>query len=397
MAEIETARMLAEARALAFPRASGSPGNLHARTLVARLLREAGLGVVEEPFTYDLRPALGVLRAVLVVAALLVGGAGLIGTRAPVPALALLVLGTAVGGALIAWAPGVERLYAAPGPTQTWNVVGRRPCARPRMTLILLAHYDSKSQNLSLPLRMGATIGALLGTAATGVLLLLGPSVWVAVTGGIAAVALLCLATLSSGNASPGGVDNAGSVALLCELARRLPASLPDDVELVFLSPSAEEDHMIGAMRFLDAHADSWRARPVWALNFDGAGAPGRPVMISSYGLGHAFAPELARLARESARRLGLRPRSIWLPPAIGVDAIPFHHRGVPCLTLSSGSLGRATLAVHSSRDVAANLDGAALEAVARWGLDLARSLALDQESQCSSTRIETLRRGFAK
>ncbi len=404
MVEIDTRRMLADAQALAFPRASGTPGNRRAKDLVARTLREARLDVVEEPFSYDLRPALRALRTVLLVAALLVGGAGVIGARAPTAALVLLVLGALVGGALVAWAPGVERIYAAGGPTETWNVVGRRRSARPRATLVLLAHYDSKSQNLSLPLRMGATIGALLGTAVTGVVLVLGvlgspvggPALS-AVTGGVAALALVGLSALSSGNASPGGVDNAGSVAVLCELARRLPALVPDDVDLVFLSPSAEEDHMIGAMRFLDAHGDELRARSTWALNFDGAGAPGRPVMISSYGLGHAFAPELTRAARESARRLGLRPRSIWLPPAIGVDAIPFHHRGVPCLTLSSGSLGRATLSVHSARDVAAHLDGPALETVARWGLDVARSIAVGQESQCSSTRIEILRRGFVK
>ena len=32
---------------------------------------------------------------------------------------------------------------------------------------------------------------------------------------------------------------------------------------------------------------------------------------------------------------------------------IPFAHRGVECLTFASGSLGRATMAIHSSGDVA--------------------------------------------
>ena len=58
----------------------------------------------------------------------------------------------------------------------------------------------------------------------------------------------------------------------------------------------------------------------------------------------------------------------------MGVDAIPFHHRGVGCLTFSSGSLGRATLAVHSAGDVADHLDRETLVRVTR----LARAVALD-------------------
>jgi hypothetical protein len=375
--EIDVARVLADARELAFPRASGTPGNRRACRLVADKLREAGLDVAEEEFSYDLRPALRALRAALLVAAAFVGSAGMLAPRSPGWALALLGAGVLVGGVLLIWAPGVERIYAAPGPTVTWNVVGRRPSTSPRSAFVVLAHYDSKSQNLSLPLRMGATVLAILGTVATGLLaalaLALAPMepAWLpAVTGGAAAVALLTLSTLSSGNRSPGGVDNAGSVAILLELARKLPAVVPASVELVFLSPGAEEDHMVGAMRFLDAHRTELGLE-VRALNLDGAGAPGRPVILASYGVWHRFAPAIERTARESARRLGLRPRSIWLPPAIGVDAIPFHHRGVPCLTLASGSLGRATLAVHSARDVADHLDETALTRVARWAADV--------------------------
>ncbi len=383
MSAPDVSRMLADARELAFPRASGTPANRRACALVAHKLRAAGLDVREEEFSYDLRRALRAIRIVLLTAAVLVLAAGLVALRDPTVALALLGAGTLVGGILLVWAPGAERLYAAPGPTVTWNVVGRRRSARPRATLVLLAHYDSKSQNLSLPFRMALTLGAITGTAATAGLLALavaglplGPPGAPAWTAGMATLALGLLSTLSSGNRSPGGVDNAGSVAILCELARLLPSRVPDDIELVFLAPGAEEDHMIGAMRFLDAHRAELAERPTLALNFDGAGAPGRPVLLESYGVWHAFAPAIARIARASARKLELRARRVWIPPAMGVDAIPFHHRGLACLTLSSGSLGRATLAVHSAGDVAEHLDPAALEAVARWGLDVALELA---------------------
>ena len=51
--------------------------------------------------------------------------------------------------------------------------------------------------------------------------------------------------------------------------------------------------------------------------------------------------------------------------PGMGIDAIPFAHRCVPCLTLASGSLGRATMSVHSANDRAEHLDPDSLAEIA--------------------------------
>jgi Zn-dependent M28 family amino/carboxypeptidase len=64
--------------------------------------------------------------------------------------------------------------------------------------------------------------------------------------------------------------------------------------------------------------------------------------------------------------------------PGMGIDAIPFAHRGVPCLTLSSGSLGRATMSVHSANDHAENLDPDTLAEIA----DLAYETIMDLARQ---------------
>ncbi len=63
------------------------------------------------------------------------------------------------------------------------------------------------------------------------------------------------------------------------------------------------------------------------------------------------------------------------LPPAMGVDAIPFAHRGIESLTLASGSLCPAVLAVHSRRDRGENLEPQALEDVARLARAMVRLL----------------------
>ena len=150
------------------------------------------------------------------------------------------------------------------------------------MTLMLMAHHDSKSQSLSFPFRMGLTITTIAGAfllASLALIAILSGSLpvptWLApFAGGATAVAALVLSTMTNGNHSPGGVDNAGSVAIVLAVARRLIGELADDIELVVLSTGAEEDHMIGAMRWLDAHVEELQRTPTVAFNFDGAGSP---------------------------------------------------------------------------------------------------------------------------
>jgi len=372
-------RLKRQATELAFPRAAGSPGNDRARAIVRRRFEQAGLQVEEQPFSYDLEIAFRVIRWTLRACAVAVGTAGFLAASRPAIAAATLAAGILGGVALVGWAPGAERLYDAGGPTKTANVVARRAAAAARRkTLILLAHYDSKSQNLTFPWRMGSTIVAMFGVTGLAVSLALGSGAASLASGGLAAIALAALSTLRNENRSPGGTDNAGSVAILLELARTLPGAVPEDVELILLSPSAEEDHMVGAMRWLAEKLDAERdgEAEVVAINIDGAGIPGRAVAMQWFGFGRRFGPGIIRKAREASAVLAIPLRRIWLPPAVGVDAIPFVHRGIECVTFASGSLGRATLAVHSAGDVAENLCADSLERVYRLVHETARRLA---------------------
>jgi len=389
-AELDGRRILSDATELAFPRYPGTEGDRRAIALVAAKLRAAGLDVVEESFSYDIRVAVRALRVALIASGILAATAGIVAAGSAAVALVLLTIGVLVGGTLLGWAPGAERLYSLPGPIETKNVVGYRHARQPRLRLVLMAHHDSKSQNLTFPWRMGMTLTAILCGLGLGGLLvagtltggLAGPAALAPLLGGSTALALFALSTLSSGNESPGGVDNAGSVAIVLALARSLPARVAQEVELVFLSTGAEEDHMVGAMRWLEAHADELAACPTYAINFDGAGAAGRTVLIERYGFGHLFSATLSRVARNAAGKLGERYRWIVMPPAMGIDAIPFAHRGVECLTLSSGRLDRAAIAVHSSGDVAQHLDAGTLGRIAGLAQEIVLELAAPLEKQ---------------
>jgi len=369
---IDGKRIFDEAAELAFPRYPGSEGDARAIAWLEEQVQAIGLETSLQWFSYDLGPAQRALRAVLVVSALFVAAAGIVTTRSPLAGLSLLVVAVLPGAIFIAWSPWLERLYRREGGTRTANVMGRRGVVEPRMTLILMAHHDSKSQSLSFPFRMGLTMVAITGALGLALLAVFaifsgglpGPSWLAPVAGGATAVAALALSTMRSGNRSPGGVDNAGSVAIVLAVARRLIDKLEDQVELVVLSTGAEEDHMVGAMRWLDVHAGSI-VLPVFCLNFDGAGAPGRAVLIERFGFGRLFSSEMSAAARRAADRLRIKPRGILMLPGIGIDAIPFAHREIPCLTLSSGSLSRATMSVHSANDRAEHLNAATLKEIA--------------------------------
>jgi hypothetical protein len=374
-------RILEDATALSFPRYPGTDGDSAAITWVEERCRQIGLETTLEWFTYDIGPAQRALQMVMVAGALFVVAAGFLTPRSPIAGLGLLVTAMIPSIVFLAWSPWLERLYRREGATCTANVIGRRGVVDPRMTLMLMAHHDSKSQSLSFPFRMGFTLVAILGALALAIVTIAatmsgslpGPH-WIApAAGGATALAALVLSTMRSGNRSPGGVDNAGSVAIILTAARRLIEELADDIELVVLSTGAEEDHMVGAMRWLDVHADSL-ALPAFCLNLDGAGAPGRAVLIERYGFGRLFSAEMSAAARRAADRLDLNPRGIVMVPGMGIDSIPFAHRGIPCLTLASGSLGRATMSVHSANDHAEHLDPDTLAEIA----DLAYETMMD-------------------
>ena len=372
-----------EAAELAFPRYPGSEGDARTIGWLQERVHAIGLESSLQWFSYDLRPAQRALRLVLVVSAGLVAAAGFLTSISPLAGLALVAAAVIPGVVFLAWSPWLEKLYRREGRTRTANVIGKRGVSEPRMTLILMAHHDSKSQSLTFPFRMGFTGAAITGVFALASLAIVavvsgalpGPPWLAPVAGSISAVASLVLSTMQSGNRSPGGVDNAGSVAIVLEVARLLIDDLGDDIELVVLSTGAEEDHMIGAMRWLDANLASI-ARPVFCLNFDGAGAPGRAVLIERFGFGRLFSAAMSAAARRSADRLGINPRGIVMLPGMGIDAIPFAHRGVPCLTMSSGSLGRATMSVHSANDRAEHLDPSTLAEIANLAYETMVGLA---------------------
>lgn len=345
---------------LSFPRLPGSRGNREARQLVASMFEMAGLEVALEDFTatdYSIniaaRWALVPTGVMLFLSALsLVYGIAVpalfISLLSPMPLLVILS-----GLTKKRDFPRARRYSAA-------NLVSRlRPHEGEdrKKTVILMGHYDSKSQTFSIGLRVflyivGGIGGLLLALiiAACSISLLLGAACPFASYLFFAAAVVLAvdLSFLSNriGNRSDGALDNATGVGLVLETASRLARDPAPGIEVVAVATDAEEIGLCGARDFLERHGPELDMKNTVIVNFDGCGGD-RVVSVLKTGKGEGpGGKELRRLCREAAagKNVPFKERSI--PVGMATDALPFRRAGYACLDF----IGMASKS-HTTKD----------------------------------------------
>lgn len=371
------------AAALAFPRFVESPGEADAALRIAAQFRSSGLHVTEEPFAFSACPWL-VLRGALVLSALAALASIWFAGRHPVPAGLLAALPVLIGACATRITLGllsgaVREHEESPGrkkTTRSLNLVARRPAdaGRDGPLVILMAHYDSKGQDMSLVLRIllfaafaVGGVGLLLRTLA-GDLAAAWPDPPAAGFGLLSALSALALARMRVDNRSPGAVDNASGVGVLLGLAEAIgrdPAAFPR-TEVLFVATGAEEVGLQGAFAFLKRHADELKNRRVFVLNFDGPGVAGNLYASARTGL-RPRSPRLMRLVREAGRAEGLRVRSPALVLGAMADHFPFVGAGIEAVTLAA--FGRDSLAIHTPRDTPDRLCAETMGQVGRVAL----------------------------
>ena len=221
------------------------------------------------------------------------------------------------------------------------NAVARIPAAgQPRATLVLLAHVDAahtgflwriikddakgaarrKRRRALAPL--AAPLGGAVVLAAAGGLL-------DATTGSVprrtagrrlraaSAAALLAnaagLLDIARSPTVPGANDNATGVAAVIELARRLAAEPLDGVDVLVVTPGAEESGMEGFAAFLAAHREELRPASTFVLSLDSIGC-GTPAVLRAEAtlLPQRYADEDLALVDAGARHAGLEPPQRW-------------------------------------------------------------------------------------
>lgn len=360
--EFEPEIALKYAASIARPRLVGTAEHdAVADELVARL-EQWGYRVERQPFKFS--TALNALLA-LALFTNFVCLTGMVFLRQTVPGMAVagaliiavvlaaaLVIGRSISSFAVATqnsstASRRERLAGRFGKRYTAsNLVAALPQDdRPRATVYLVAHYDSKSQRWPLVMRIALFTLLIPGTLfAIGAALLNQASAVSEVFGLGAAAASALLVMLGTGNASPGAIDNASGVGLVLHLAECLAvrSDWRERWRVIILLTSAEEVGLLGATAYVKQYASQLQHAQAIILNFDGVGVDGELQWVG------AASSELAHMIQDAAREEAVPIKRFRFIGAL-FDHSPFAQRGLDAVSLIA--VGRASRSIHTSHD----------------------------------------------
>lgn len=233
--------------------------------------------------------------------------------------------------------------FGVPASIHGVNLIGLPSRAIAQPPVLLVAHYDSKGQPISMALRIAGF--ALLGLGVLGLLL----SGWAAL---VALTGLVIVAQNRVTNDSPGALDNASAVVTVLmafdALRRR-------DVGIIF--PDAEEYGLVGARALARERPDLLAGAAV--VNLDGIDDVGGVTVFL-----HRRGPVGAAVAR-------VLDSPGWRLLPVVVDGIALGKSTRECVTIMKGDFS-TTRIVHTPRDTA---DRLSLTGAAEVAAGLARAL----------------------
>jgi len=374
-------RALFFARSLSFPRKTGGPGWQRSRDYIVTELQKLGYLVSQERFAIQWDPSLFLKGAVAFTLLLLVVSY-LVSRNRPFLAFFLMLAPSAtilcsgcIWNALISSGslPLKPRIY--PGINLLASLAPRKTSKK---QILLVAHYDSKAQRLSLPNRsllmlclfLLCLITSLLYLSATfpGFPLLSPPTrKEMAFLSAVTALCALMVYKNKTFDVSPGALDDASGVGVLLALAEAMKDEAPAKVCVSFLITDAEEDGLLGAWSYVRSHREELSLGNACILNLDAVGIEGRLMLLG--GGRSELATRLLALARE--RRIPLR-RCFFLPGVL-MDHMPFRRKGLEAASLFSFS--SKTFRIHTPKDTPDLLEEKGLEQVGELLLTLIRQI----------------------
>jgi hypothetical protein len=388
---------LTYAQAIARPRRVGTAAEAEVRRVLTNQLERLGYSVSAESFVFSTTVNVVILLAL---------------------AASLLLIGTAIGvHAFADWAPAIpvavllalfanfnRWLHAAEVSALTPHSLGFRlgkaysgqnlHASLPGAStdpdtphILLVAHYDSKSQRLPILARLAlsvAYIGGITVFAVVTLISLLFPGVWAIneIVAGITLLAGLPLLAMDWADGSPGAVDNASGVGLVLHLADWLAArpDLARRLRWTILLTTAEELALMGSAAFARRHLRELRRQAahggLYILNIDGIGVDGTLYLDTRE---QTQTSRLTRWIEQAAQGQAI---DLWRFNLVGVlfDHMPFARRGLDAATLTA--IGPATWTVHTPRDTVEQLDVRGFEQAARVAMKVIELIALSDSPQ---------------
>jgi hypothetical protein len=330
------------ASALSIPRLVGSAGEREARARVREMFSEAGL-VVEEEFFYcsDFAIRVAARWALAPTGSLLLLAAVMYGQGWFLPSLIAAAAALLPAAYMASRAQTGFRSDKQVSKYRCANITGQLPDEPENgMTVVLMAHYDSKSQTFPIWLRVALfIITGLLSLLLTLCIIAFSIAAMIAgsgllggalVAGGVL-VFLLSLSFLlnSVGNLSDGALDNATGVGIVAEIAARLKDDQPDGLKVRAVATAAEEIGLCGANAYLDAHRDELDPANTVIINFDGCGGDRTVGVLHSYGIPRKkISREIMDHLKEISISHNIALRPAYIPLGMATDLMPFRKVG---------------------------------------------------------------------
>ena len=368
MAVFSGERALLHARSLSFPRKTGGAGWQKSREYIAMELKQLGFAVSEERFAIQWDLAL-FLKGVISLTLLLLVISYLISKNHPfVASLLMFVSCVLIFSTSDAWNALISssNLPFKPRSYPGVNLVASlEPGRTTSKQILLVAHYDSKAQSLSLANRsflllclflLCLLVTLLYLTASFPGFPVLSPPTRKEM-GFLSAITALCALLVYKNKTfdiSPGGLDDASGVGTLMALAEVIREEPPLEANVNFLITDAEEDGLLGAWSYMKAHQGEFSPKTTYVVNLDGVGIEGR-LMLTGKGRSE-LTTRLLALAR--ARHIPLR--RCFSPPGVLMDHMPFLWRGLKAVSLFT--LSFKSLRIHTAKDTSDLLERGGLE-----------------------------------
>ena len=373
---------------ISIPRLAGSDGEKEAADYIKEKLKETGWGIKEEEFFIPLTPfplfklLLGIILLFIVFSRLYISSSPLF--------FGLLIIFSAIFliFSLKIWLLILHSdfYHQKKRGIKSKNIVASLNDEKDfrKGKLFLVAHYDSKSQNLSLPLRSITSVLLIIFLLSTGFLFFLyflNPGT--VLLGRIKIFSLLDILTVLNvillllllsdriENRSAGALDNASGVGVLLELAGILIKNPLRGFSTTLLFTGAEELGLIGASSFLHRHQKELSKEDIF-LNIDSASD--KNVMVS---MDQKKEKGLFFLIKEAAKESGIKIRSFPFLPGFLMDHLSFSLKGFKTASLYTAS--KKSRYIHTSKDTLNLLEKRSLKNIGQLLERIIRGLDSDK------------------
>lgn len=344
----------------------GSEGEIKAKEYINGQFTELGIDCRREPFTATrflteilLRIGLALIAGLTLLSSYLY----MIGLFSFSLLTTLILLGILLVASVL-WTgsslgSGIGKKY------ELENLLGHLKAKNPnpKRTVVIMSHYDTKSQTFPLIFRVVLFIFGALGSLLIVFYLVIFASIRLFTilnySDGLALFTFAFIISLCNilllfnftSNKSVGATDNAAAVGVQMALIRNLLDSPPENTDVYFLSTTAEEIGLIGAIAFIDQHEKDFDKETTYFLNYDVIGGEGNIILHTKYGLPpKKTSPEINEILQEIAKEKGLKVGTQYLPVGASADHLPILKKGFKTTWIQTGDR-KVTTKIHTTKD----------------------------------------------